>query len=159
MILDTQSRFSGTVSAAGVVTGQGPLTATAISADVIDLRAPNSTPLIVDEAIGEHGVLLLVKTIVAGAAGTSLTITLESDSTANLATSATVHASSGTIPVAQLTANRVLWRSPLPFGDYEQFLGLRYTIVGAMTGLTVEAFLTPVLDRNINYGIAYTLDA
>lgn len=160
MIIDAQLRFSGTIAndAAATITGQGPLTVTAISTNVIDLRAPGSTPAIVDEAVGEHGLELLVKTIVAGAAGTSLTVTLESDSTADLATSATVHASSGTILTAALTANKVLWRTRPPFGDYERYLGLRYTIAGAMTGLTVEAFLTPVIDRNIQYPNNYSID-
>ncbi len=161
MIIDAQLRFSGAIAddASATVTGQGPLTATAISTNVLDLRAPSSTPTLVDESVGEHGLMLVVKTVVAGAAGTSLTVTLESDSTADLATSATVHASSGTILTAALTANKVLWRARLPFGDYERYLGLRYTIVGAMTGLTVEAFLVSELDRNIQYPNNYTIDA
>mgnify|MGYP000550118786 CR=1 FL=1 len=161
MIIDAQLRFSGAIAddASATVTGQGPLTATAISTNVIDLRAPGSTPALVDEAVGEWNLDLIVKTIVAGAAGTSLTVTLESDSTADLATSATVHASSGTILTAALTANKVIWRTKLPFGDYERYLGLRYTIAGAMTGLTVESFLTPVVDRNIQYPNNYTIDA
>ena len=161
MIIDAQLRFSGAIAddASATVTGQGPLTATAISTNVIDLRAPGSTPAIVDEAVGEWGLELLVKTVIAGAAGTSLAITLESDSTADLATSATVHASSGTILTAALTANKVLWRTRLPFGDYKRYLGLRYTIAGAMTGLTVEAFLVSDLDRNIQYPNNYAISA
>ena len=162
MFLDLQSRFSGSVSAAGVTTGQS-ITATAISDNVIDLRSPQATlPLIVDEAVGEHGMDLLVKTITAtnGAdAAKTLTVTLESDSTANLATSATVHASSGAITGATLVANYVAWRTRLPFGNYEQYLGLRYTVSVAFTAFQVEAFLTPVLDRNINYASGYSLDS
>jgi hypothetical protein len=102
----------------------------------------------------------MVKTIVAGATATSLTITLESDSTADLATSATVHASSGAILTAALTANKVIWRTRMPFGDYERYLGLRYTVAGSnFTNLTLEAFLVSDLDRNIQYPNNYALGA
>lgn len=161
MILDSQLRFSGSMAADGVVTGQA-LTATAISTNVLDLRAPGSTPALVDEAIGEWGLTLIVKTTTAanGAdAAKTLTITLESDSDAGLSTSVTNHGSSGAITGATLVANYVAWRHRLPFGNYERYLGLRYTVSAGFTAFGIDAFLTPDVDRNIQYPNNYTIDA
>ncbi len=161
MIIDSQLRLSGSVAADGVVTGQA-ITATAISTNVVDLRAPGSTPAIVDEAVGEWGLTLIVKTTTAAAgadAAKTLTITLESDSDAGLSTSVTNHGSSGAITGATLVANYVAWRHRLPFGNYERYLGLRYTVSAGFTAFGIEAFLTPDIDRNIVYPNNYTIDA
>lgn len=163
MILDAQLRFSGTIAndASATVTGQA-ITATAISGNVIDLRQPGGTPSIVDEAVGEHGMELLVKTTTAtnGAdAAKTLTTTLESATDAGLTTGIVVHGSSGAITGAALPANTVFWRTRLPFGNYARFLGLRYTVSAGFTSFGVEAFLTPVIDRNIVYASGFTVDA
>ena len=163
MFLDTQLRFSGSMAndASATVTGQA-ITATAISANVIDLRQPAGTPAIVDESVGEWGMDLLAKTTTAtnGAdAAKTLTTTLESATDAGLTTGIVVHASSGAITGATLVANFVFWRSRLPYGNYARFLGLRYTVSAGFTSFGVEAFLLSDLDRNIIYGIGYTLDA
>jgi len=159
MILDLQSMFSGTVAADGTKTAQGPVTATAISTNVIDLRQPNGAPTVVDNGILGIDMYLVVQTIQAFNNLTSLTITLESDSTANLATAPVVHFSSGAILLAALVANTVQVRTLLPSGSYKRYLGLRYTVTGtAPTTGTVLAYLTPDAQRNIAYPGAYTLD-
>lgn len=131
MILDKLLTFSD---------GQA-VTVDAIS-DVIDRGA--DAPSLANFSPGFGGnMYLVIMTGVAFATLTSLEIKLASDSTADLATSPTVHASTGAIPVAQLTANKVLAVLPLPPGDYERYVGLIYDVTGttATTG-TIKAFLT-----------------
>ena len=98
MLLDSKNQFS--VAQA--------VTATAIS-DVIDLGPLSGLPsanLIRDIGAGEPLHLsILITTSVAASGGASTTVfSLESDSTANLATSATVHWSSASIAKATLVA-------------------------------------------------------
>ena len=82
---------------------------------------------------------------------TSLAITIESDSTADLATSATVHYSSGAILLATLAAG-YQFIIPLPPGDYERYVGARYTVTGTnpTTG-QVSTFFTPDPQKNVIY--------
>lgn len=157
MILDMQSTFSGTVASDGTKTGQA-LTATAISTNVMDLRN-QATPTLVDEAINQGCWLVVIaKTAAAGGdAAKTLTITLESDSTANLATSATVHYTSPAITGATLTAGYVAVRILLPSGDYERYLGVRYTVSATFTSFEILAFLTLDPQRNINYPTGFTV--
>jgi hypothetical protein len=159
MIMDTQSMFSGTIAADGTRTPQGPVTATAISTNVMDLRQPNGTPALVDNGILGQDLYLVVQCIQAFNNLTSLTITLESDSTANLATAPVVHYSSGPILLAALTANTVLVRVMIPSGNFKRFLGLRYTVAGtAPAAGTLFGFLTLDPQRNVAYPPAFTLD-
>lgn len=131
MILDKLLTFSDNVA----VTGD------AVS-DVIDRGA--NAPVLANFSPGFAGDLfLVVMTGTAFATLTSLEIKLASDSTADLATSPTVHASTGAIPVAQLTANKVLAVLPVPPGDYERYVGLIYDVTGTnATAGTIKAFLT-----------------
>ena len=143
MILDSQTRFSEAQA----------ITTTAISENVLDLRN-SASPTTVDEGILGEELWLVIKTTAAftAAGAATLTVSLESDSTADLATSATVHYSTDAIALADLAANSVVARIKLPSGDYERYLGLRYTVAtGPMTAGTIEAFLTPNIDRNVNY--------
>lgn len=160
MILDLQSMFSGTVAADGTKSAQA-ITATAISTNVIDLRQPNGAPAVVDNGIlGGAGLWLVVQTIQAFNTLTSLAITLESDSTANLATAPVVHFSTGAIALAALTANTVLARVPLPSANYKRYLGLRYTVTG--TNPTQGSLLAQlVFDHGYNpiYPGSFTIDA
>ena len=140
MILDLSTRFSN---------GQA-VTADAISTNVLDLRN-GSAPVLADEGILGADLWLVVRVGTAFATATSITFTLESDSTADLATSATVHYTQ-TVLLAALTANTVVVRTKLPSGNYERYLGMRYTVNGAdATAGTLDAFLTPAIDRNLNY--------
>lgn len=116
------------------------VTADAIS-DVID-RGENA-PVLANFSPGFAGDLFLVVQTGTGFAGlTSLTVELVSDSVATLDASPTVHVSTGAIPVANLGANTVAAVLPIPPGDYERFVGLRYDVDGAGSAGTVKAFLT-----------------
>jgi hypothetical protein len=74
----------------------------------------------------------------------TLTVSLESDSTANLATSATVHYTTAALAfAAYATAGTVLVCIPLPSGQYERYAGVRYTVAsGPLTAGKFDAFLT-----------------
>ena len=136
MFLDKQNEFSD---------GQ-LITATAISTNVIDTHA-NTEGGATKDLGTPAGVplFLVVQTDVAlsGGTATGLVFSLESDSTANLATSPTVHYSSGTIATASLGAGLTLAVIPLPSGEYERYLGVRYTPQGGSYAAgSVSAFLT-----------------
>lgn len=151
MILDIQTQFSS----------QQAVTATAISTNVIDLRNA-ATPVLVDEGLlfGMQLWLVILTTQAAAAAGAAtVTFTLESDSTADLATSPTVHYSSPVIGKATLVAGFVAVRTQLPSGDYERYLGVRYTVgTGPLTAGAFTAFLTPDVQRNVAYPSGFTID-
>lgn len=159
MIFDLQSMFSGSVAADGTRSGQA-ITATAISSNVIDLRQPGGAPAVVDNGLlGDNGLWLVVQIGQAFNTLTSLTITMESDSAAALNSAPVVHYSSGAIALANLTANKILLRVPLPSADYKRYLGLRYTVAGSnpSTG-TVQAFLAFDHGANPIYPGSFTID-
>lgn len=129
-ILDQHLLFSDNVA----------ITADAIS-DVIDRGA--NAPVTANYSPGFAGDLFLViQTGTAFAGLTSLEVRLVSDSVASLDASPTVHASTGAIPVANMTANKVLAVLPVPPGDYERYIGLVYDVTGTGTGGTIKSFLT-----------------
>lgn len=72
---------------------------------------------------------ILVTTALVKASGTpTLTVTLESDSTADLATSATVHWTASAIAEATMVAGYWIAKGiAIPAGAYERYLGVRYT--------------------------------
>lgn len=161
MILDLQSMFSGSVAADGTKTGQG-ITATAISSNVMDLRQPNGAPALVDNGIigGDLWLVVIAQTAAAGGdAAKTLTITLESDSAAGMATAPVVHYSTPAILGSAITAGATLVRILMPSADYKRFLGVRYTVSAGFTSFNILAFLTPDVQRNVIYPIGYTLDA
>jgi hypothetical protein len=130
MMQDVNSIFSGAVGADGQRSAQA-ITATALSTNVVDLRNA-SAPALSDTGQGSM-LYLVVCVLQAFNSLTSLDVTLESDSTSNLATSPTVHVKL-TAPLATLTAGAVAACSPLPAGaNYERYLGVRYTVVGYLT--------------------------
>lgn len=132
MLLDKQNEFSD---------GQA-LTATALSTNVIDTLPGATNPNATQNLGGFQGSFLIVQIdVAAGGTAPTLAVSLESDSTANLATSPTVHYSSGTLEAAALTKGTLLI-VPLPFGNYEKYLGLRYTLGGTSPTVTVSAFIT-----------------
>ena len=130
MFVDKQAEFSNSQA----------ITAAAISTNQYD----NGGAAIRDLGGALQGIFLVVQVDVAfsGGAATGLTVTLESDSVSGLSASPTVHYSSGVIPVASLTPGTLLV-IPLPVGEYEEFVGLRYTPAGGSFGAgSVSAFLT-----------------
>lgn len=147
MILDSQTKFSDT---------QG-LTATAISANVIDLRGAvgAALPALEDEGMGgANDCWLIVQATTAAAGGDAaktLTITLESALDAGLTSSPVVHYSSGPILGSAITLGATLVRVPLPSADYKRFLGLRYTVSAGFTSFNLVAFLNVGTQRNVIY--------
>lgn len=115
-------------------------TADAIS-DVIDRGA--EAPTLANFAPGFNGpAYLVIQTGTAFAGLTTLEVKLTSDSTADLATSPTTHVSTGAIPVADLTANKVVAVLPIPPGEYERFIGLVYDVTGSGSAGSIRAFIT-----------------
>jgi hypothetical protein len=142
MYLDAQTTFSDAQA----------VTSTAISTNVIDLGA---TPTLRDLGAGEPVYLVVLTDAAATDSGSdaTLTVTLESDSTENLATSATVHLSTGALAFAAFSPDKaVLYAGPIPTGSYERYLGVRFTVAsGPLTGGAFNAFLT----RDISAWRAY----
>jgi len=160
MILDLQTMFSGSVSAAGVKTGQG-ITATAISDNVLDRKGGQSGPTLEDEGLSGPETWLIVQALTAAAGGDAaktLTITLESDTTANLATAPVVHFASAAITGAAIIAGATLVRVQMPSADYKTFIGLRYTVSAGFTSFAITAFITPDVARNVIYPVGFTID-
>jgi hypothetical protein len=88
----------------------------------------------------------------AGAA--TVTFTVESDSTTNLATSATVHASSAAIPKASLSLGSYHYVELPKDATYERYLGVRYTIgTGPLTAGKFTVRITP--NRVIGNALTY----
>ena len=117
------------------------VTATAISANVIDTGPVTNNAL--HDITGSRPMWVRIWVSESFATATSVTFTLESDSTANLATSATVHATTGAVPIANLTAGQYIYLRVPEGRTYEQYLGMRYTIGGSnATAGKVTAVLT-----------------
>lgn len=124
------------------------VTSSAISTNVVDL-APlgggTGTNTLRDLGTGEDIYLVVIThtNVTDSGSDATLNVTLESDSTENLATSATVHFSTGVRAFASFaTAGTVIANVKLPAGDYERYLGVRYTVAsGPFTGGTFDAFL------------------
>ncbi len=132
MILDERNEFADALA----------VTSTAIS-DVIDLGA---TPTLRSLGAGEPLYLVISCDEAATAAGAAtVTFSLESDSTADLATSATVHATTAAIGKATLVVGYTVAVIPLPVAaTYERYLGVRFTVAtGPLTAGKFSAFLTP----------------
>ena len=102
-------------------------------------------------------VLTVPTAFTAGGAAT-LTITLESDSTADLATSPTVHLTVGPIAVADLTEGAVLADIAIPKDDYEEYIGVRYTVAtGPMTAGNIDANIVLQSQDNRSYANRSTI--
>lgn len=146
MILDAQNEFSDAQA----------VTSTAISTNVIDLGATNTLK---DIGAGEsmYLVILTQTTATDVSSDATLAVTLESDSTADLATSATVHYTTGTLAFAAFaTAGTVLAAVRLPIGSYERYLGVRYTVAsGPLTAGKFDAFLVKDYGKFLSYANAY----
>jgi len=123
------------------------VTATAISTNVVDLYPLGNnqvTNLTRDIGTGEN-IYLVVNTITAATdtgSDATLVITLESDDNTSLS-SPTVHYTSATLAFATFSpANTNLVKIKLPAGNYERYLGVRFTVAnGPLTAGTFDAFL------------------
>lgn len=144
MLYDKQNEFSDAQT----------VTATALGTNVIDLIPTNTLAGPVNALVnqGGHGAMFLVilcnETVTAAGAAT-VQFSLESDSDAALSTSPTIHYQSGAIPKTALIAGQAVAIVPLPFGDYEKYLGVRYTVgTGPLTAGKFDAFLTREVQFN-----------
>ena len=119
------------------------LTATGIS-DTIDLD---------DDALtrnigGPDAIYFVVQTGPIAATDTgsdaTLRVQLVSDSVAALNSSPTSHIDTGVLAFAAVAvANKLLVCAPLPYGDYERYLGVQLTVAsGPFTAGSLRAFLT-----------------
>lgn len=146
MILDAQNLFSDNAA----------VTSTAISTNVIDLGSRNTLR---DIGAGEGlWLVVLVGTAVTAAGAATVTVSLESDSTADLATSATVHYTTPAIGKATLVANYVVAKVRIPNGSYERYLGVRYTVAtGPLTAGTFKAFLVKDVDAQAYPASGFTI--
>lgn len=140
MYVDKQNEFSDAQA----------VTATAISTNVIDLFA-GTTSGAVNNTLRDIGsgqdvyLVVITQTAITDASSdATLVVSLESDSTENLATSPTVHFTTAAMAFADYSpAGTVLVAVKLPFGDYERYLGIRYTVAsGPFTAGAIDAFLT-----------------
>ena len=133
MILDAQNEFSDSQA----------VTSTAISTNVIDMDAAS----IPKNIGGSEPLYLVIQTAVTctdTSSDATVAFTLESDSATALNSSPTVHFSTGALAfAAYATAGTRVAVTPLPFGDYKRYLGVRYTVAsGPLTAGAFGAFLT-----------------
>lgn len=141
MIMDSRNEFADAVSVAAAA-------GTALIGNVIDLGATHRD-------IGNGKTVYLILTvdteiITAGSAGT-VKFQLASDSTADLATSPTIHYDSGTFATGAAASNALLLAGktlavialPLEGKVYERYLGiLAVTATTTTTAGKINAFLT-----------------
>lgn len=106
--------------------------------DVIDL---GSTPTLKDIGNGEPLYLVIQVTEAFTGAG-NVTVELCSDSTANLATSKTVHLSTSAIAYGTWALGYTKIYALPAEATYERYLGLWETTSGNLTGGKINAFLT-----------------
>ena len=119
-----------------------PVTATAVSTNIIDLGPVNDNVLR-DIGTGEETYWVLsVGTTFTAAGAATLTAALVSDATTNRATWPTTHVATAAIPVASLVAG-YMYAVRLPKGDYERYLGTQYTVgTGPFTAGAIDSFIT-----------------
>lgn len=142
MILDERTEFADALSCVANV-------GNAILGDVIDLGA---TPTLRDIGNGEPVYLVIqVDTAIVGTTST-VQWQLASDSTANLATSKTVHIDTGAIAEATLVAGYTLIY-PLPIAaTYERYLGIWQTVaVNNLSAGKINAFLATDVSKWTSY--------
>jgi len=130
MIMDELLEFADAVDVSGSA-------GSALVGDVINLQEAR------DMGNGQP-IYLVVNYPEAVSGGTSIDIQLRSDAAAAISpTTGTLHASTGAVAVASLTAGRTfVFALPLEGLEYEQYLGVTVTRVGTVSTASVNAFLT-----------------
>lgn len=149
MYVDKQEEFSDSQA----------VTASAISTNVIDLNPNGSANTLQDVGTGEDMYLVIqVDAQVTAAGAATVTFSLESDSDTGLTTSPTVHYTSAAVPKATLAPGYEVARIKLPAGDYERYLGVRYTVAtGPLTGGSFSAFLANGIQANKQYASGFSV--
>ena len=142
MILDAHNLFSSAQA----------VTVPAISTNVIDLGLAGQ-----NIGVGENIYLVVaVQTALTGA-GITTDVTLETDSTANLATAPIVLATVGQFGAAAAAGSRFIIKLPIKSTN-KQYMGIRYTTSGAgLTGGAFDAFLTKDVDAYTSYADNITI--
>lgn len=136
MILDERTEF------ADASTLVGTAASTYVLGDVIDL---GSAPTTQDIGQGQplYCVLQIDTSVAASGGAANVTFKIVSDSTANLATSPTVHFATAAIAKGTLVAGYTVFAVALPQGSYERYLGVTYTPdTNDTTAGKANAFLT-----------------
>lgn len=133
MILDERNEFADATALSTAATGR------ALVGDVIDLGAASS-----DIGNGQPLYLVVqVETAVTSGGSATVSFELTSDSTADLATSPTVHFATAAIAKATLVAGYVAAVVALPIASYERYLGITQNVgTAALTAGKINAFLT-----------------
>lgn len=139
------------------------VTATAISTNVVDLAPLGNgvgTNTVRDIGAGED-LYLIVRTLTAATdvgSDATLTVTFESSATENL-NSSTVHFSTGALAFAAFSpAGTELVRIKLPGGNYQRYIGVRYTVAsGPLTGGTFDAFIVKDAQSYRPYAVGSTI--
>ena len=147
MIMDSQNEFSD---------GQA-VTTDAIS-DVLDLIGGTSPNAVIDLGQIDGPIYLVVQvhtTFDSSGDTATLAISLESDSTENLATAPTVHIGPVSFAQAALVAGATLMAVALPFGEYQRYLGMRWNNgTEAFTAGKISAFLVKDVQKWKSYADA-----
>jgi len=143
MYTDRLLVVSGSNNPGSAITGQGPITASANSTDVISLATVTTAVANNGGArdIGEGADLFMVFTVVVGFAGTgTVEMAVVTDDNESL-TSPTIIASTGGIAVASLTAGAqyVVSIPPLVASKGEQYIAARYVTTSSPTTGTILA--------------------
>ena len=150
MYVDKQAEFSDSQA----------VTATAISTNVYDLYPRGNavnTNTVRDIGVGEDVYLVVqVDTAATAAGAATVTVTLESSASADLSGS-TVHVSSPAYALASMTAGKTLLAIKLPAGDYNRYVGVRYTVgTGPLTAGAFSAFFAKDIQAFKAYAKGYT---
>ena len=139
------------------------VTATAISTNVVDLAPLGNgvgTNTVRDIGAGED-LYLIVRTLTAATdvgSDATLTVTFESSATENL-NSSTVHFSTVALAFAAFSpAGTELVRIALPGGNYQRYIGVRYTVAnGPLTAGTFDAFIVKDAQSYRPYAVGSTI--
>lgn len=133
---------------------QQAVTATAPTADTFDNGA---APTLRDPGAGSDDlrwIVLCTETATALGAAT-VNFTLESDAAADLSSAPTVHDQTGPIAKANLTKGTIVAKRKLPLGDYQRYLGGRYTVAnGPLTAGKFTFFVLSGVDAQRYYPAA-----
>ena len=145
MYIDTNLEFSDAQAVTGTAISEDVYDALSIAAGAGSVGINGGTT-VVDLGQATDCLYLVVQTAVActdTGSDATLTITLESDDNAGL-TSPTVHFSTGALAFATFApAGTRLITTCLPHGQYQRYVGLRYTVAaGPLTAGAFDAFLT-----------------
>lgn len=137
MILDERTEF---FDGAAIPTSAG----TAALGDVVDLQSLGGTDTGALRDIGNGREIFWYAVVeTAGTGGTSLNLQLVSSAASTL-TSPNIHAQTGVVVLANLTAGKklVMISVPLEGSEYLRYLGVQAVAAGTFTGGTISSGLT-----------------